>query len=1002
MSTVLTVLRSRRQRRERARTGVQRVLRWLSGIALAVVAALTAAAAVTGAVAADVYASYVANLPAPEQLEAAFNSTENNEFFQTTQIYDRGGPAGGHLLYEVIDPRGGDRQWLALELIPPAVRQATVATEDQSFYQNPGYDVEGILRAFVSNLQGGPIQGGSTITQQLVKNVLIAPDERGERSYSRKVQEIILSGEITRRYSKDQILEWYLNTNFYGNLAYGIDAAALVYFGKHATDLDLAEAAMLAAIPQFPRLNPIDAPDEAVRRQRLVLSRLLEEGYITAAQAEAAAAQPVEVQSARQRFDIQAPHFAVYVREQLVEMFGENAVNRGGLRVTTTLSLDLQRQAECVVAAQISRLSGGLPTPVETCPAAQLLPPAPGDDAGVDHHVNNASVVVLRPTTGEILALVGSADYWNDDIDGAFNVAVDGRRQPGSSFKPFSYITAFALGYTPATMVLDVRRPFAQYDPGCAEPIAPDYVPVNYDRQPHGPVRMRIALARSYNVPAVETMSLAGIDEVLRTAHRLGINTLGDDEKCRHRLGLALGSGEVSLLDMTYAYSVLANSGVMAGRPIPPEEVRAGYRRLDPVAILRVEDPEGRILYEYTQPETQQILSPPLAFLINDVLSDNDARRAAFGNPNPLELDRPAGAKTGTTNDFRDNWTLGYVPHLTVGVWVGNSDFTPMEDVSGLTGAAPIWHALMQYAAQDLPIEAWPAPPGVVQVDICDPSGQLPTRYCPTVVKESFIAGTEPTAFDNLYQLFRINRETGRLATVFTPPELVDEQVFFIPPLEAADWARESGLAQPPTEYDTVYEPPPSGDALLASPQPFSYLHGLVQVNGTANAPDENFALFRLQYGAGLNPSQWFQIGADRTDPVENGELGQWDTSALAGLYSLQLIVVRQDQSFAVATVQVTVDNQAPAARLLQPQPGQSFRLSDESIAIQAQVEDNLRVERVEFYVDGVRVHTGTVGPFTYRWPISGAGQHTVLVRVYDGAGNSAEAAPAAVTVTGN
>ena len=639
MSTVLNVLRHRRRRRERARTGVQRPLRWLSGIALVIVVGLTAGAAILGALAADVYASYVTDLPAPEELEVAFSSTENNEFFQTTQIFDRDGPAGGHLLYEVIDPRGGDRQWLAIEQIPPAVRQATVSIEDQTFYQNPGYDLEGILRAFVSNLQGGPIQGGSTITQQLVKNVLLEPDERAEQSYSRKIREVILAGEITRRYSKDQILEWYLNTNFYGNLAYGIDAAALVYFNKHATELDLAEAAMLAAIPQFPRLNPIDAPEDAARRQRLVLSRMLDEGYITAAEAEAAAAEPVAVQQAQQRFDIQAPHFSVYVRDQLVDMFGENMVNRGGLRVTTTLDLDLQQQAECVVAYQIVRLSGSTQAPPASCPAAAFLPDAPGEGAEpADHHVSNAAVLALRPATGEILAMVGSADYWNDAIDGRFNVAVDGRRQPGSSFKPFTYITAFALGYTPATMVLDVRRPFSQYDPGCADPAAPDYVPEDYDRRQHGPVRMRVALARSYNIPAVETMSLTGIDEVLRTAHRLGINTLGDEEKCRHRLGLALGSGEVSLLDMTYAYSVLANSGVMAGRPLPAEEVRSGFRRLDPVAILRVEDASGKILYEYNQPETQQILSPPLAYLINDVLSDEESRHAAFGSPNPLEM----------------------------------------------------------------------------------------------------------------------------------------------------------------------------------------------------------------------------------------------------------------------------------------------------------------------------------------------------------------------------
>ncbi|MGH2524664.1 MAG: transglycosylase domain-containing protein, partial [Anaerolineales bacterium] len=388
-----------------------------AGLSLALALALSGAA-VAGALA-SVYAYYTRDLPSAEALQAAFDPA-NTEFFQTTQILDR---TGQHLLYEVIDPRGGDRQYVRYDQIPPVVVNATVALEDQTFFTNPGYDLVGIVRALISNLRGEPIQGGSSITQQLVKNTLIPIEQRAERSYSRKVREILLAAEITRRYSKEQILEWYLNTNFYGNLAYGIDAAALVYFGKHAPELSLGEAAMLAAIPQSPGVNPIDAPEEARQRQAVTLAVMMRDNAITDEQAKAALAQPL-TRPPVQRFNIQAPHFAVHVRRQLVQLYGEDLVNRGGLKVITSLDLDLQHQAECVARTQIARLSGGdpnlivpaepLPSPVgggaggegEGCPAAAFLPPLRESDIGVDHHVTNAALVAIRPGTGEILAMV--------------------------------------------------------------------------------------------------------------------------------------------------------------------------------------------------------------------------------------------------------------------------------------------------------------------------------------------------------------------------------------------------------------------------------------------------------------------------------------------------------------------------------------------------------------------------------------------------------------------
>lgn len=1008
MPSALDVIRRRQARQLAARRGTQRTLRNLAGAGLTVTAnILLGVLAVVGLLAA-LYAYFTRDLPSASELQAAFNPL-TSDFFQTTKIYDRSGQT---LLYEIIDPRGGDRQYLAYSDLPQNIISATVAIEDKTFFTNPGYDLIGITRALVSNLQGGAVQGGSSITQQLVKNTLIPLEQRTERSYTRKIREILLAAEITRLYSKEQILEWYLNTNFYGNLAYGVDAASLVYFGKHANELTLGEAALLAAIPQSPGLNPITAPAEAQQRQQVVLDVMLAEGFITPEQALAAKTETLNILPPARRFDILAPHFAVYVRQELVSMFGEDLVNRGGLQVLTTLDMDLQAQTECVARTQVARLSGSDPNIViapETgegdavlpgggdCTAAQYLPPLKESDIGVDHHVTNAAVTIVRPQTGEILAMLGSLDYWNAAISGSFNIAVDGLRQPGSSFKPFTYLEAFRQGYTPSTMVLDIPTQFALSDGQL-------YLPENYDRKFHGPVSLRLALARSYNIPAVDLINKVGVDNVVRLAHRLGINSL---DLGQYGLALTLGGGEVTLLDMTYAYSVLANNGVMAGEVVPNAQLRPGYRTLNPVAILRVTDRNNNVLYQLDTPATQPILSPELTYLINNVLSDNEARVAAFGRGNPLELaDRPAAAKTGTTNDFRDNWTMGFVPQLAVGVWVGNADNSEMLNVTGLTGAAPIWQALMRYATTtyQLPVQGWDAPPSITRLRVCDPSGLIPTAACQRTKDEVFALGTEPLAPDNIWVNVALNKETGKRATACTPPELVEQRYYQVLPPEAGDWARDAGLPQPPVEYDTFSGAClATGNALIASPAPFAYVHGLVDFVGTAKG--DNFAFFRLQYGTGLYPQTWTQIGGDRGEQLENALLQTWDTTGLNGLYSVQLVVVKNDPnggppSFEVATTQVTVDNQPPTVALLAPAPNTEYQLSDESVVIQPQTQDNLSIARVVLYLDGAPIDATVAPPYSFRWRITTVGPHTLQVYVYDAAGNVAESSVVNINIT--
>jgi membrane carboxypeptidase/penicillin-binding protein len=928
----------------------------------------------------SLYSFYAQQLPEP----GAITAVEDD--FQTTKIYDR---TGQHLIYEVIDPLGGDRTWIEMSEVPDHMRQATISIEDKTFYENPGYDLEGIIRAMYNNLTGGEIQGGSSITQQLVKNVLIEPEERAELSFERKTKELILAIRISNEYSKDQILEWYLNTNFYGNIAYGVEAAAQVYFDKSVSQLSLAESAMLAAIPQSPALNPIDNPELAKERQRVVLNAMVDEGYITPEQAEAAFAQELNIRQPDERFSLLAPHFSIYALNQLTDLPGitPRDVYRGGLTVYTTLDYDLFLQAECAARSHIVRLSGASPSAqVQTsegtpCQAAADLYPLAPDQIGTNHNATNAAVVVMNVRTGEILAMVGSLDYYNDAIDGKFNVAT-AERQPGSVFKPFTYLTAFEQGYTPATMTLDVRTAF---DIDSSTP----YTPENFDREFHGPQSIRSALANSYNVPAVQVLEWVGIDSTIRTAHQLGINTL-DRGLDYYGLSLTLGGGELTLMDTTYAYAVMGNMGNMPGVPIPPDERRTGFRTVDPSAILRVERPDGSIIWEYGQSysfRSAPVIQAELAYLINDILSDEVARQPSLGEDNALDTSMPAAVKTGTTNDFRDNWTVGHSPNIVTGVWVGNTDNTAMIDLPAVEGAAPIWHAVMEYAHRELPAEGWAQPPNIQQMVVCQTSGMLPTRYCPQTRTEIFISGTEPTEYDTLYQPFLINRQTGLLATAYTQPELVEERVYMVLPERARDWARDAGIDQPPEDYDVVISPDTLGPIAVTDPSPFSYVRGVLEVNG--NVQTRNFRSFTLSYGEGLNPQEWFQIGEEQREQKSDELLGIWDTRALNGLYSLRLQVVRFDNSIDEFVMQVTVDNQPPTVEMVTPQPEQTYTMNDEFVVIQPLITDNISMERVEFYVDGELIATSTIAPFNERWIISGPGQYIIEVRAYDRVGNS-------------
>ncbi|MBI3385123.1 penicillin-binding protein [Candidatus Gottesmanbacteria bacterium] len=648
------------------------------------------------------FAWYAKDLPRPDKIRRVEGLS--------TVIYDR----NGEVLYDVFS----NQNRIPVELIdvPKSLKDATIAIEDKDFFKHAGFDPKGYLRAFKQIIFYHNLAGGSTLTQQLVKNVLLS----GERTLPRKIKEFILAVQIEKKYSKDQILQMYLNEAPYGGTAWGVEAAAKAYFGKHAKDVNLIEAAFLAGLPQSPsNYSPFTSVNKPyVWRTQQVLRRMREDGYITKQQEQDANKELLNLDFSAKGFDIKAPHFVMYIRQQLIEKFGEKMVEGGGLRVTTTLDYKLQEQAEKIVSEEGEKLA--------------------------PYKATNAAAVVLNAKTGEILGMVGSRDYFNKDIDGNVNVAL-APRQPGSSGKPILYATAFKQGYTPASLLMDVKTDFPS---GNAE--KPIYTPENYDSKFHGLLEIRFALGNSINIPAVKMAALVGVKNVMEQGFQMGISTWEPTSENLKNVGLslALGGREVKLLELASAYGVLSQGGI----------------RHDPVAILKVTNSDNKTLYEYHQVEGKRVLAEEVSFLISHILLDNNARSLAFGSSSYLVVPgKTVAVKTGTTDQKRDNWTFGYTPSFVVGAWVGNNDNSPMNSsiTSGVTGAAPVWNRIMRMLLRAKPDEEFKKPNNVNALEIDAFAGGLPYGDQPKRT-EYFIRGTEPQGPSPVYQRLKISKNEDK------------------------------------------------------------------------------------------------------------------------------------------------------------------------------------------------------------------------------------------------
>lgn len=653
-----------------------------------------------------VFTWFSRDLPTPGRLA-------NSDLKDSTKILD----SKGNILFAFYNKEEGrdyNRIYVTLDKMPKTLREATIAAEDKDFYQNEGFSLLGYARVIKDFILYRRVTGGSTITQQLVKNVLL---EDASRTPTRKIKEFILAIQVDRRYSKDQILEMYLNNVPYGGTAVGVEAGSSLYFGKSVDEINLIEAAFLAGLPQAPSYySPFIGENKAyVDRTHYVLNRMEQDGYISKKQMEDAKKQVPNLKFNSTPQAIRAPHFVMYVREQLKKMFDEDVVERGNLTVTTTLNYDIQKESEKIVKDEIDKLRG--------------------------LNVGNGAVVVMDPKTGAIVAMVGSKDYFDIDNDGNFNAAISPNRQPGSALKPVMYATALEKGYTPSTLIMDVKTEFYTGDP-----VDKPYNPVNYDGKFKGPVQLRFALGNSLNIPAVKMLSRVGLKPVMQKAYDMGIGNWKPTNESMRNVGLSLvlGGREASLLEITTAYSTIANKGV----------------RKEPFSITKVEDSKGKSLYKHEERTGTKVLSEEVAFIISHILLDNIARQPIFG-PNSLLVipGKTVSAKTGTTDSKRDNWCVGYTPSYVVGAWVGNNDNTPMNEkiASGVTGATPIWNKIMREVLKNKSDEQPEKPDNVIAVEIDAFAGGLPKDGSPKRT-EYFIKGTEPTTQSPVYKKFRMSK----------------------------------------------------------------------------------------------------------------------------------------------------------------------------------------------------------------------------------------------------
>jgi len=890
------------------------------------------------------YAKIAVDLPSVQVLPVMLDA-ETGELLQPTRLTDR---TGAITLTTLSNP-GINRLYLSVnpddpQHISPQLVRAVVASLEPAFWESTGYSLK--------DLRNPQPQ---TIVERVVSELLLWNEPE---SSNRAMRMRLLAAQLVREYGRTQVLEWYLNSAYFGHLAYGAESASQLYFNKSAQNLSLSEASLLTVLLESPALNPIDAPGAVLDSQRLFLARMAETGVITTADFSSAIRQELEFRKDIADIESTAPAFTRQVALQLNDVMGQHRLERGGLVVTTTLDAALQEQFTCAALAQLmvfeNPSASGVANEVSNCDASLLLPTQ--IFTGLDGQGLAAAGLVMDPGTGQVLAYLSPIEY-------SGSTRADFGYQAGTLVSPFIALAGFTGGFSPSSYKWDAP--------------ATDALQVslkNPDGSYHGPVSLRSAIVGDYLTPLAQLASQMDVSRVSKVSDALGFSSLESISP----EDLFSSQVTTSLLAVGAAYNTLANSGVRNGAATAAGEI-------EPNLTLRVISTTNRLILDRSLPADSTVLSEQLTYLINDVLSDITPRRESYGFPNPFETGQVTAVKVGQTADQSQVWTVGYTPQRLVITWMGIQP--------GLVELPPqvpagLWNAMMKTSSAALDNKGWTKPSGIIQVEVCVPSGMLPSIDCPVSRLELFLSGNEPVAADTLFEKIQVNRETGQRATVFTASELIEEKVVMNVPASLRQWAIENGIDVAPSGYDSIPYMTKDPGTQLTSPALFSAVGGKVSITGTASGAD--FGYYTIQVGQGINPDSWQQLGDAVTTPVENGLLAEWDTSGLDGLYAIRMLVVTSSNEIRQDVTQVTADNIPPLITIKIPSPDQELQTVNKQVTLTAVVEDTSVVTKVEWWIDGKLAGSQTNAPYAFQVKYA-TGKHTAAIKAWDSAGNLAQ-----------
>ena len=901
------------------------------------------------------YSAITGNLPSPVKLENLIDSPTAS-LLKPTRVYDK---TGQNIIWWFENPsidyrsnvRITDGNMLFYSDVEEITVSAILTAIDPVYFSRSD--------SFMENLWDNSLD---PIPQSLVGELLLW-DEL-EHPYQ-LLRLNLLADQIVGKYGRLKILEWYLNSAYFGNQIYGVHQAARIYFGKEAVLLNTAESALLAAVVKYPSLNPYDAPTAAKENQEEILLELVTAGILTQGEGEIASQYELVYADPESSISPSPPAYVEYMLDEADDYIPRERLLRGGFNIISTLDTNIQKELECTAEISLNQVYGENQGLEESCLASKLLPRYSGKELSIQEKLE-INVVILDPQSGELLAMVGVS---RGDTPGRLFEP----KLAGSIITPFIYLTSFTQGFEPASLVWDV--PVSEYDltsdelhPGCLE-----------DCGFQGPVNMRTAIGNDYLSPALQLWTSFGSNRVNNTLALFGFSILeGSCPECV----LFPELSKVEIIDIAQGFGIIANQGILKGRSITE-----GGLESKPKSVLRIEEIPNDGGFFSLAVEEKTVIGDQLAYLINHVLSDEGARSNIAGD-DVYQIGRPAAIKTGYVSGSSSGWVVGYTPQFVTVVWSGIHDDVDLSSSDIQQINSGVWRAITQYINRDYAVENWQLPNGMETLEVCYPSGMLPTDFCPKIIREPFIVGNDPLEYDSLYQVFEVNRETGLLASVFTPSDMIEERVYLAIPEVAVDWSLEAGIENPPKIYDLNISDI-AGDGLsISSPDNFSSVRGIVSIVGSI--PEDEFISSRLQVGEGMNPRSWLQVGPDIVSPVSNMLLTKWDTTNLDdGIYALQLVLIRESRQVDNVSLVLSVDNTPPDITLITDYNNQQipYEVGKEMLF---QLENNPEIKKVDVYMDSKLLSSRNTPPYAFPWLIR-LGDHDLRIVAFDQANNRGE-----------